>query len=112
MAFHSAATNLVSGDTNGADDIFVRDRGTSGAAPLAPLALNATDIGTDAFTANWTGQDATAAGYRIDVATTSSFSSVGAAAEGRPADFVPGYQSKVILCVPNPCVPGTVSLRR
>ncbi len=108
VAFDSRATNLVSGDTNGADDIFVRDRGTSGAAPLAPLALNATDIGTDAFTANWTGQDATAAGYRIDVATTSSVASVGVAT-GRPADFVPGYQSKVILCIPNPCVPGAVS---
>ncbi len=108
VAFRSNASNLVSGDTNAAYDIFVRDRGTSGAAPLAPLALNATDVGADAFTANWTGQDASAAGYRIDVATTSSFSSVGAGAEG-PADFVPGYQSKLILCVPNPCVPGTVS---
>ncbi len=111
VAFHSDATNLVSGDTNTDFDIFVRDRGTSGAAPLAPLALNATDIGTDAFTANFTGQDATAAGYRLDVATSSSFSSgVATATEGRPADFVPGYQSKVILCVPNPCVPGTVSV--
>ena len=107
VAFDSLAANLVTGDTNAVNDIFVRDRGTSGAAPLAPLALNATDVGTDAFTANWTGQDATAAGYRLDVATTSSFS--GAATEGGPADFVPGYQSKLILCVPNPCVPGTVS---
>ena len=107
VAFDSSATDLVTGDTNAVNDIFVRDRGTSGAAPLAPLALNATDIGADAFTANWTGQDATAAGYRLDVATTSSFS--GAATEGGPADFVPGYQSKLILCVPNPCVPGTVS---
>ena len=108
VAFYSGATDLVSGDTNAAADVFVHDRGTSGAAPLAPLALNATDVGDSAFTANWTGQDATATGYRIDVATTSSFASVGAAAE-RPADFVPGYQSKVILCVPNPCTPGTVS---
>ncbi len=108
VAFESLAANLVGGDTNAAYDIFVRDRGTSGAAPLAPLALNATDVGDSAFTANWTGQDATAAGYRLDVATTSSFSSAGAAG-GRPAGFVPGYQSKVILCVPNPCVPGTVS---
>ncbi len=108
VAFDSAATNLVSGDSNSSDDMFVHDRGTSGAAPLAPLALNATDIGADAFTANFTGQDASATGYRLDVATTSSFSSAGAAG-GRPADFVPGYQSKVILCVPNPCVPGAVS---
>jgi Tol biopolymer transport system component len=28
VAFHSAATNLVSGDTNGVNDIFVRDRQT------------------------------------------------------------------------------------
>ncbi|MBL8860344.1 MAG: PD40 domain-containing protein [Planctomycetes bacterium] len=28
VAFHSAATNLVTGDTNGAVDVFVRDRGT------------------------------------------------------------------------------------
>ncbi len=109
VAFYSVATNLVSGDTNAFSDTFVRDRGTSGAAPLAPLALNATNVGADAFTANWTGQDASAAGYRIDVATPSTFSSVGAAGEG-PADFVPGYQSKLILCVPNPCTPGTVSL--
>ncbi len=108
VTFASTATNLVSGDSNNATDIFVRDRGTSGAAPLAPLALNATDIGADAFTANFTGQDATAAGYRLDVATTSTFSSAGAAG-GRPAGFVPGYQSKVILCDPNPCVPGAVS---
>ncbi len=108
VAFESVATNLVSGDSNGDSDIFVRDRGTSGAAPLAPLALNATDVGDSAFSANFTGQDATAAGYRIDVATTSTFASVGAPAE-RPADFVPGYQSKLILCVPNPCTPGTVS---
>ena len=110
VAFQSDATDLVSGDTNGVRDVFVRDRGTSGAAPLAPLALNATDVGDSAFTANFTGQDATAAGYRIDVATSSPFTSVGAAADGRPAGFVPGYESKVILCVPNPCVPGTVSL--
>ena len=109
VAFQSDATDLVGGDTNAAEDAFVRDRGTSGAPPLAPLALNATDIGADAFTANWTGQDATATGYRIDVATSSSFSSAGATVDGRPADFVPGYQSKVILCVPNPCVPGAVS---
>ncbi len=108
VAFVSAATNLVSGDSNSNDDMFVHDRGTSGAAPLAPLALNATDVGADAFTANWTGQDASATGYRIDVATTSSFSSDAAAAEG-PAAFVPGYQSKLILCDPNPCVPGAVS---
>ncbi len=107
VAFYSSATNLVSGDSNGAADIFVHDRGTSGAAPLAPLGLNATDIGDSAFTANWTGQDASAAGYRIDVATDDTFAA--AAAEEQPADFVPGYQSKVILCVPNPCVPGTVS---
>ena len=107
VAFQSDAANLVGGDANAASDVFVHDRGTSGAAPLAPLALNATDVGDSAFTANWTGQDASAAGYRLDVATTSTFSSVGAA-EG-PADFVPGYQSKLILCVPNPCVPGTVS---
>ncbi len=109
VAFYSYAANLVSGDSNSAPDIFVRDRGTSGAAPLAPLALNATNVGDSAFTANFTGQDATAAGYRIDVATSSSFASVGAAADG-PADFVPGYQSRLILCVPNPCTPGTVSL--
>ncbi len=44
------------------------------------------------------------------MATTSSFSSVGAGAEGQPATFVPGYQSKLILSVPNPCTPDTVSL--
>ncbi len=109
VAFESDATNLIGGDGNGFRDIFVRDRGTSGPPPLAPLALNATDVGADAFTANWTGQDATAAGYRIDVATSSSFSSAGAAADGRPAALVPGYESKVILCIPNPCTPGTVS---
>jgi hypothetical protein len=26
MAIQSAASNLVAGDTNGADDVFVRDR--------------------------------------------------------------------------------------
>jgi Tol biopolymer transport system component len=30
VAFYSEATNLVAGDTNGADDVFVRDRDTDG----------------------------------------------------------------------------------
>ena len=29
VGFGSAASNLVAGDTNGADDIFVRDTGTA-----------------------------------------------------------------------------------
>src|SRR5205814_1949170 len=54
VAFHSAATNLVAGDTNGATDVFVHDRqtgttervsvdsdGTQGNGPSAGAALSA-----------------------------------------------------------------------
>jgi len=36
VAFQSAATNLVTGDTNGQDDVFVHDRGYSGPSVIAP----------------------------------------------------------------------------
>jgi hypothetical protein len=38
VVFHSTASNLVLGDTNGANDVFVRDRGNA-AAPIATLAV-------------------------------------------------------------------------
>ena len=40
-AFHSGATNLVPGDTNGEDDVFVRDRGT-GATERVSVASDGT----------------------------------------------------------------------
>src|SRR5205807_9227046 len=35
VAFHSAATNLVAGDTNGATDVFVHDRQTGTTKPVS-----------------------------------------------------------------------------
>jgi Fibronectin type III domain len=49
--------------------------------PPAPRALKATNVTATSFTANWTAV-AAATGYRLDVATDSSFSS-----------YVPGYQN-------------------
>ncbi len=45
VAFHSAASNLVPGDTNGVYDIFVRDRatGTTGRVSVDSLGLEAND---------------------------------------------------------------------
>jgi len=47
VAFESAASNLVPGDTNGALDIFVRDRGpaTSARGELVALRVRITDFG-------------------------------------------------------------------
>ncbi|MCX8090310.1 MAG: immunoglobulin domain-containing protein [Verrucomicrobiae bacterium] len=49
--------------------------------PATPLALPASDVGTNQFRANWTAA-ADATGYRLDVSTSSDFSS-----------FLPGYQN-------------------
>ncbi len=50
-------------------------------APLAPVALAATNIFTNRFNANWSGANG-ATGYRLDVSTNSAFS-----------NFVSGYQN-------------------
>lgn len=47
VAFWSSASNLVPGDTNGVDDIFVRDRGSSSLPPnecIAPSGINICDL--------------------------------------------------------------------
>jgi hypothetical protein len=53
---------------------------TAGPPPAAPAALNATNRTATSFTANWTSVSG-ATGYRLDVATDSSF-----------VNYVPGYQ--------------------
>ena len=49
MAFYSVATNLVSGDTNGADDIFVHDRQT-GTTERVSVATGGTEATGDSYT--------------------------------------------------------------
>ena len=53
---------------------------TPAPTPAAPRALKATNVTATSFTANWRGVSG-ATGYRLDVATDSSFT-----------NFVPGYQ--------------------
>jgi Fibronectin type III domain len=53
---------------------------TPAPTPAAPRALKATNVTATSFTANWQGVSG-ATGYRLDVATDSSFT-----------NFVPGYQ--------------------
>src|SRR4030095_6100030 len=47
---------------------------TAAPTPGAPTALNATNVTASSFTANWNGVTG-ATGYRLDVATNSSFTS-------------------------------------
>jgi hypothetical protein len=49
--------------------------------PTAPQALRATNVTTTSFTANWSSVSS-AAGYRLDVSTSSTF-----------VTYVPGYQN-------------------
>jgi archaellum component FlaF (FlaF/FlaG flagellin family) len=44
VTFHSEASNLVPGDTNGTLDVFVHDRGASGALPLPSPSLSPTPL--------------------------------------------------------------------
>jgi hypothetical protein len=47
VAFHSLATNLVGGDTNGVDDVFVRDRcGSATSATFSGDGINADTAGS------------------------------------------------------------------
>ena len=54
---------------------------TAAPTPAAPTALNATNVTANSFTANWTTVSG-ATGYRLDVATSTSF-----------VNYVPGYQN-------------------
>ena len=54
VAFASEATNLVRGDTNGATDIFVHDRGT-GRTSRVSVASDGAQLGGDAFTPSISG---------------------------------------------------------
>ncbi len=62
--------------------------------PLAPVASSATDVGSDAFTANWGGSSG-ASGYQLDVATDSGFT-----------NFLSGYQAKDVGNVVSASVSG------
>jgi len=53
---------------------------TAAPTPAAPTALTATNVTTNSFAANWSSVGA-ATGYRLDLATDSSFTT-----------YVPGYQ--------------------
>jgi hypothetical protein len=74
---------LVTVFTNGIpsqSQFVVGTTATPGPTPAAPVALKETHVTNSSFTANWKSvSDAT--GYRLDVATDSSF-----------ANYVPGYQ--------------------
>jgi Tol biopolymer transport system component len=54
VAFVSEATNLVRGDTNGAADVFVHDRGT-GRTSRVSVASDGAQLGGDAFTPSISG---------------------------------------------------------
>jgi hypothetical protein len=54
---------------------------TATATPAAPRALNATNVTTTSFTANWSSVSG-ASGYRLDVSTSATF-----------VNYVPGYQN-------------------
>ena len=67
---------------------------TPAATPPAPRALKATNVTATSFTANWRAVS-TATGYRLDVATDSSF-----------VNYVPGYQDLDVGNVTNYNVTG------
>ena len=67
---------------------------TPTATPAAPVAQPATYIGANSFTANWSSVTG-ATGYRLDVATDSSFTM-----------FVPGYQNRNVGNVMSQSVSG------
>ena len=50
ILFHSSATNLISGDTNGDEDVFLRDMSKAGIQQLAGMVI--TDIGGARATSN------------------------------------------------------------
>ena len=67
---------------NFSSDGFVANIGTPPApTPAAPTALKATNVAASSFTTNWSSVSG-ATGYRLDVATNSSF-----------VTYVPGYQN-------------------
>src|SRR5207245_298074 len=69
VAFTSVATNLVAGDTNGAADVFVHDRGTTDTTPpTAPGNLVATAVSSNQINLSWTAStdDVGVTGYRVD----------------------------------------------
>ena len=45
-------------------------------APSAPIATNATNIGSTSFTANWISTDNTTTAYRVDIASDITFSNI------------------------------------
>src|SRR6058998_1751352 len=69
VAFTSAAPDLVAGDTNGAADVFVHDRGTTDTTPpTAPGNLVATAVSSSQIDLSWTAStdDVGVTGYRVD----------------------------------------------
>src|SRR5437773_102920 len=69
VAFASAAPDLVAGDTNGAADVFVHDRGTTDTTPpTAPGNLVATAVSSNQINLSWTAStdDVGVTGYRVD----------------------------------------------
>lgn len=55
VAFESAATNLVAGDTNGVTDVFVHDRGEAGTSSQGGAGIGHTDTFTAASTSSPAG---------------------------------------------------------
>jgi hypothetical protein len=64
VAFHSAASNLVSGDSNGATDIFVADIAIP--APAAPSNLVATTLTSTSIQLDWTDNSPDETGFRVE----------------------------------------------
>ncbi|MFN8134350.1 MAG: fibronectin type III domain-containing protein [Bacteroidales bacterium] len=72
---------LITHAGGGAVSVAVTCSGSISLAPLAPVALSATQVTSNSFTANWNAS-AAAAGYQLDVATDNGF-----------LNFVPGFNN-------------------
>jgi hypothetical protein len=76
--------NNLNAISNGLSDAFLAKYQIEASAPGAPTANAATDITASGFTANWSAA-ATAANYRIDVSTSSTFT-----------NFLPGFENLTV----------------
>ena len=72
---------LITHAGGGAVSVAVTCSGSISLAPLAPVALSATQVTSNSFTANWNAS-AAATGYQLDVATDNGF-----------MNFVPGFNN-------------------
>jgi hypothetical protein len=106
VAFVSSATNLVDGDTNGVDDVFVRDTCTGAPAGCAP-SMQRVSVASDGTQANFASESSSISATGRYVTFRSQATNLDPALSSGSSGFSAIFVRDTCTGVPAGCTPST-----